>query len=93
MLLEEKKVEGLPDQNNTTTPPAIKTPRYNGKADWEAYHAQSALLAHTGGWTAEQKDLHLAMCLTGDALTCLTLLSPGERGNNEALVVVLKWRL
>ncbi|XP_010793873.1 uncharacterized protein [Notothenia coriiceps] len=28
---------------------SVKTPKYSGKADWEAFHAQFELLAHAGG--------------------------------------------
>ena len=34
---------------------AVKTPKYSGRADWEAFHAQFELLADAGGWTVETK--------------------------------------
>ena len=58
---------------------SVKTPKYSGRSDWEAFHAQFELLADAGGWTVEAKALQLALCLTDDALSCLLLLSPGER--------------
>lgn len=71
---------------------AIKTPKYDGKADWEAFHAQFELLARAARWSTEEKALQLAMCLTGDALSSLLLLSPEDRHDYEALVVALKRR-
>lgn len=64
----------------------IKTPRYGGKMDWEAFHAQFELLAGAAGWRIDEMALQLAMCLTGDALSCLLLLSPVDRGDYDALV-------
>ena len=67
----------------------IKTPRYAGKADWEAFHAQFELLARANRWSDEQKALQLALCLTDDALSCLLLLDPSERENYGALTGAL----
>lgn len=58
--------------------PAMKTPKYSGRADWEAFHAQFELLAHAEGWSMEAKALQLALCLTDDALSCLLLISPED---------------
>lgn len=58
---------------------SVKTPKYGGKSDWEAFHAQFELLAHAGEWTEREKALQLAMCLTDDALKCLLLVSPEDR--------------
>ncbi|KAM6927806.1 TATA element modulatory factor [Xenentodon cancila] len=70
----------------------VKTPKYSGKADWEAFHAQFELLAQAAGWSRDVKALQLAMCLTDEALTCLLLLSPAERGDYMALVSALRRR-
>lgn len=72
--------------------PQVKTPKYNGRADWEAFHAQFELLARAAGWSVDVKALQLALCLTDDALTCLLLLSPAERDNYGALVGALQRR-
>ena len=78
--------------NAELAPPSMKTPRYDGKADWEAFHAQFELLARAGKWSTEVKALQLAMCLTGDALSSLLLLSPDDRSDYNALVGALKRR-
>ena len=70
----------------------VKTPKYSGKANWEAYHAQFELLAQAAGWSGKKKALQLAMCLTEEALTCLLLLSPAERADYGALVGALQRR-
>ncbi|XP_034093786.1 uncharacterized protein LOC117560826 isoform X1 [Gymnodraco acuticeps] len=54
---------------------SVKTPKFSGKADWEAFHAQFELLAHAGGWSVDTKALQLALCLTEEALSCLLLLA------------------
>lgn len=72
--------------------PIMKTPRYDGRADWEAFHAQFELLAQASKWTAEVKALQLAMCLTGDALSSLLLLSPEDRCDYNELVGALRRR-
>ncbi|KAK5915094.1 hypothetical protein CesoFtcFv8_000722 [Champsocephalus esox] len=71
---------------------SVKTPKYSGKADWEAFHAQFELLAHAGGWSIETKALQLALCLTDEALSCLLLLSLEDRHSYEALAGALKRR-
>ena len=80
------------EPHRETLPPSMKTPRYDGKASWEAFHAQFELLAQAGKWCTEEKALQLAMCLTGDALTSLLLLSPADRSDYDALVGALKRR-
>jgi len=50
--------------------------KFSGKADWEAFHAQFELLAQGANWPEDRKGLELAMCLTDDALNCLSLLNP-----------------
>ena len=70
----------------------VKTPKYNGKADWEAFHAQFELLSRAVGWSEDIKALQLALCLTDEALSCLLLLSPAERTDYGALVGALKRR-
>ena len=75
-----------------STWPSVKTPKYGGKSDWEAFHAQFELLAHAGEWTEREKALQLAMCLTDDALKCLLLVSPEDRHDYGALVAALKRR-
>ena len=64
----------------------MKTPKYSGKTDWEAFHAQFELLAKAAAWPVDTKALQLALCLTDDALACLLLLSPAERDDYGALV-------
>ena len=76
----------------TSSPVSIKKPRYTGKADWEAFHAQFELLADAAGWSVKVKALQLAMCLADDALSCLLLLSPEDRGDYVALVGALRRR-
>lgn len=73
-------------------PVGIKTPKYSGRSDWEAFHAQFELLARASGWSEEQKALQLALCLTDDALSCLLLLDTSERADYAALVGALKRR-
>lgn len=70
----------------------VKTPKYSGKADWEAFHAQFELLSRAAGWSEENKALQLALCLTDDALACLLLLSSEERSDYGALVGALQRR-
>ncbi|XP_034073597.1 golgin subfamily A member 3-like isoform X2 [Gymnodraco acuticeps] len=71
---------------------SVKTPKFSGKADWKAFHAQFELLAHAGGWSVETKALQLALCLTEEALSCLLLLSLEDRHSYEALAGALKRR-
>lgn len=80
------------DSHGQRAPVSIKTPKYAGKSDWDAFHAQFELLAHACGWSDEQKALQLALCLTEDALSCLLLLDPTERANYKALVGALERR-
>ena len=68
----------------------VKTPKFSGKADWEAFHAQFELLAKAAGWSENSKALQLALCLTDEALACLLLLSPAERDDYGALVGALQ---
>lgn len=70
----------------------VKTPKFSGKADWEAFHAQFELLARAAAWSDATKALQLALCLTDDALACLLLLSPAERDDYNALVGALQRR-
>ncbi|KAL7865826.1 hypothetical protein SRHO_G00110730 [Serrasalmus rhombeus] len=72
--------------------PQVKTQNYSGRADWEAFRAQFELLARAVGWSEDMKALQLALCLTDEALTCLLLLSPAERGDYGALVGALERR-
>lgn len=78
--------------HHTVAGAAVKTPKYSGKSDWEAFHAQFELLAQAEGWSMEAKALQLALCLTDDALSCLLLVSPEDRHNYEALVGALQRR-
>lgn len=71
---------------------AIKTPRFSGKTDWDAFKAQFELLADAAGWSEKHKALQLALCLTDDAAACLLLLSPAERNDYNALVGALHRR-
>lgn len=76
----------------TNCQPHVKTPKFSGKADWEAFHAQFELLARAAAWSDAVKALQLALCLTDDALACLLLLSPAERDDYDALVGALQRR-
>ena len=77
-------------------PPAsaasVKTPKYTGSSDWEAFHAQFELLAVARRWGSADKALQLALCLEGDALSCLLLLDPAQRQCYDDLVGALKRR-
>lgn len=79
-------------QQTVAAAASVKTPKYSGRSDWEAFHAQFELLAHAGGWSIETKALQLALCLTDEALSCLLLLSPEDRHSYEALAGALKRR-
>ena len=76
------------------SPPAsaasVKTPKYTGSSDWEAFHAQFELLAVARRWGSGDKALQLALCLEGDALSCLLLLD--QRQCYDDLVGALKRR-
>lgn len=61
----------------------VKTPKYSGQSDLEAFEAQFELLARA----EKTKALQLALCLTRDAFSCLLLLPQDER--NGALVEAL----
>lgn len=39
----------------------LGTPKFSGKPDWEAFHAQFELLAHVGNWSEDCKALELAI--------------------------------
>lgn len=71
---------------------SVKTPKYTGGSDWEAFHAQFELLADARRWEERDKALQLALCLEGDALSCLLLLDPMQRRCYDALVGALKRR-
>ena len=43
-------------------------------------------MADAAGWSVKVKALQLAMYLADDALSCLLLLSPEDRGDYVALV-------
>lgn len=72
--------------------PLVKTPKYSGRADWEAFHAQFEILARAADWSEDDKALQLAMCLNDEALSCLLQLSPAEREDYGALVGALQRR-
>lgn len=78
--------------NIAATAAQLKTPKYAGTSEWEAFHAQFELLARARGWTKQEQALHLALCLVGDALQCLLLLSPEDRQDYDALVGALNRR-
>lgn len=71
---------------------SVKTPRYSGGSNWEAFHAQFKLLADAKGWAVGDKALQLALCLEGDALSCLLLLDSEQRRCYDAPVGALKRR-
>lgn len=73
-------------------PVSPKTPKFSGKGSWEEYWAQSELLAAASHWPDSVKGLQLALSLTDDALACLLLLSPGERGGYMTLMRALQRR-
>ncbi|KAK9521452.1 hypothetical protein VZT92_021257 [Zoarces viviparus] len=81
-----------PEQHGEAVPATIKTPRYDGKSNWEAFQAQFELLAQASKWSTSVKALQLAMCLTGDALSSLLLLSHDDRRDYDALIGALKRR-
>lgn len=87
-----QKVNNNGGAHELNMPAGIKTPKYAGKSDWEAFHAQFELLAHAYDWSEEQKALQLALCLTDDALSCLLLLDTSERADYGALVGALRRR-
>ena len=64
-------------------PPSMKTPRYGGKANWEAFHAQFELLAQAAVWSTKEKALQLAQ-------SSLLLLSRDNRSDYDALMGALK---
>ena len=68
---------------------SVRTPKYSGGSDWESFHAQFELLADARRWGREDKALQLALCLEGDALSCLLLLDPAQRRCYDALVGAL----
>lgn len=68
-------------------PASPKTPKFNGRG-----LAQFELLASAAGWSEATKALQLALSLTEDALACLLLLSPVERGDYKTLVGALQRR-
>ncbi len=67
----------------------IKTPRFSGKTDWNAFKAQFELLADAAGWSENHKALQLALSLTDDVAAFLLLLSPVERNDYNSLVRAL----
>lgn len=87
-----QKVNNNGGAHESNMPVGIKTPKYSGKSDWEAFHAQFELLAHAYAWSEQQKALQLALCLTDDALSCLLLLDTSERADYGALVGALRRR-
>lgn len=68
-------------------PVGIKTSKYSGRSDCEAFNAQFELLAHAFAWSEEQKAL--PSLLTDDALSCFLLLDISERAKYGALVGAL----
>ena len=84
--------EGSRHRGTSRSAAPVKTPKYSGKSDWEAFHAQFELLATAEEWSRETKALQLALCLTDDALSCLLLLTPEDRHDYEALVGALQRR-
>jgi len=72
--------------------PCSRIPYSSRHQDTTVKRTQFDLLANAGGWSVEIKALQLAMCLTDEALQCLLLLSPEDRGDYEALVGSLKRR-
>ncbi|RXM99206.1 hypothetical protein EOD39_11933 [Acipenser ruthenus] len=60
---------------------AVKTPRFNGKVDWDAFLAQFHLVARLERWTEEEKALQLAGCLAEDVLPCLLTLAPEQQAD------------
>lgn len=80
---------GLTEQCDAWCPSlaiTVKTPKYSGQSDLEAFHAQIELLARA----EETKALQLALCLNGDALSCLLLLPRNERQVYGALAEALQ---
>ena len=73
-------------------PMRLQLPTFNGKTDWEAYQAQFEMIAGKMQWSAAERAFFLASKLTEDALVCITMLSPEERGDYGALVSALRQR-
>ena len=88
----EREQRGVNSVHLPVSVTSVKTPKYSGRSDWEAFHAQFELLAHAVGWSTEAKALQLALCLTDEALTCLLLLTPEDRHCYTALVGALQRR-
>ncbi|KAG7489138.1 Retrovirus-related Pol poly from transposon 297 [Solea senegalensis] len=74
------------------SPVQIQLPVYNGKTDWEAYRAQFELIAGRMEWSPSDMAFFLASKLSEDALMCITMLSPEERGDYGKLVAALSQR-
>ncbi|KAJ8006487.1 hypothetical protein DPEC_G00107760 [Dallia pectoralis] len=70
----------------------VKAPLFSGDVDFEAFRAQFELLAESAGWGDEEKALQLALCLAGDAVTCLLMLTPEQRRSYRELVAALDRR-
>ncbi len=69
-------VEGGMDGVGAAIPPTMKTPGTTAKLTGKLFMFSLKLLAQAGRWSTEEKALQLAMCLTGEALSSLLLLSP-----------------
>ena len=70
----------------------VKVPKFAGNTDLEVSLMQFELLAASVGWSEGQKALQLAMCLVGDAVSCLLMLPPELRGSYKEIVAVLDRR-
>lgn len=69
---------------------ATRLARYDGKTEWEAFHAPMELFAQAGKWTIEVKDWQCALVVTSPSN--LPLLNPDDRSDCGALVGALKRR-
>lgn len=57
LVLAHSDEEAAAVKVTVVRPSLIKTSRYDGKTDWEAFHAQFELLAQAGKWSVEVKAL------------------------------------
>ena len=86
------KTEVAPAGGCHFAPMRLQLPPFNGKTDWEAYQAQFEMIAEKMQWSPAERAFFLASKLTEDALVCITMLSPEERGDYDALVSALRQR-
>ena len=92
IVQESQRVRGNLHVNNDEDSVAVSAMASCAAKDLEAFLAQFELLAASVGWSEGQKALQLAMCLVGDAVSCLLMLPPELRGSYREIVAVLDRR-